>query len=293
MEEFLTRRKQEILDRFEKEQKARQEWVNKSRGSLERALNSIDKYHERKLLWLQVILLVFFGAGLVNILTSAIYDLFVTLQRLCLDVGVVTFSIVALVVVYFLLKRELSKYNPPKPFLSFRVNPEDTKDFLEDSVYEDMMEYLKQGKLMDFRAFGDSVFESMNNLVPLMFTGKVKERPIQRYEELADPGRKEVPTLAQDYDLSPFSTTRVKLTFQVKLVPDFMSFLTCIGDMSACHSFYLFFYLTVLNPEHCDAGTVIREYYDEVASRILELSSLSIDFAFRKLTAMDSKENKN
>ena len=57
-----------------KRQKAN-EWVNQFRPNFENTITRIEKYQERKLFNIEIIVLVFIGAFLVNVLSSSLYNL--------------------------------------------------------------------------------------------------------------------------------------------------------------------------------------------------------------------------
>lgn len=293
-EEFYKKLQKDFIKRTEKEQEAHKEWLNKNRESLERALSNIDKHQERKLQIYQIVVLVFIGAAFINLLTSAIYDFSVTMQRFYWDFGIASISAMVLILILFGLKRELSKYTPPPVFLSFSVNPEDLKPFLTDLDYNYIMNYLEEGKLTDFRAFGKNVFEVIDRMVPQvisnMFNIKGDIKP-KEYEDLRCPDREEFPTLTKVYEFTPFNMG-VNLALEIRLFPDFEIFLTKIQDKSACHNFSLFFYLIVSNPDRCKAGRIVNEYYSSVAISVLEISMISVNYAFYKQKELDSTEKK-
>jgi hypothetical protein len=289
----------ESYKRTENERKASQEWLNNSRSNLERALSNIDKYQERKLLTIQVILLVFVGAFLVNLLSSTFYDLLITsdlaLQRVYLNTGISVGSIIALIVIFVLLRQQLSKYEPSLPVLSFLIKPENTEAFLQDSQFKELMEYLEQGKLKDFRVFATNFFESLSNYFLFMFrTDKVETKPMKEYETFYDPKEllQKFPIITKEYDLSPLSLTGVKTTLEVKLAPDFIQLFTPESDEPALNSFYLMFRLRILNPKHCDANKFLEGFFHVYASRIIKYSSPSIAYAFNKLIGFSVAEKK-
>ena len=280
----------EFFKKTQGKRKASQEWLDNSRRSLERALLNIDKYQERKLLTFQVILLVFVGAFLVNLLSSSLYGLLISdlsLQRVCSDIGVTGVSIIALIAVFVILRHELTKYKPPEPILVLPIKPDNTEPFLQASEFKSMTEYLEQGKLKDFRVFGNDFFESLSGWFPNMLP-KVEKKPIKEYEELVDPTRKEYPTLIKEYDVSPLSITGVKVTLEVALIPHVIYSFTAEGDKTASYSFYLTFRFRIMNPTHCDANKFLEEYYYFSASDVVVFSSYAIASAFRKLQKVPS-----
>jgi hypothetical protein len=284
----------EFFKKTQEKHKASQEWLNNSRHSFERALFNIDKYQERKLLTVQVILLIFVGAFCVNILSATVFDLSITdlaLQRVYLDIGVTGLSIIALIAIFVLLRQQLSKYKPPEPVLVLSIKPEDTEPFLRAAQFKSITEYLEQGKLKDFRVFGNKLFESLSGFFPIMLP-KIEEKPIKEYEKQEDPTSKEYPTLIKEYDISPLSTTGVKVTLEVVLAPHVVYSFTTEGDKTASYSFYLIFRFRILNPMHCDANKFLEEYYYLSASNVIEFSSYAIANAFRNLKDFDAKEKK-
>jgi hypothetical protein len=286
----------EFFKKTEKENKASQEWLNNSRGNLERALSNIEKYQERKLLTSQVILLVFVGAFLVNLLTSAVYDLLIAFQWVYLDIGIGVGSIIALTIIFVLLRQQFSKYKPPQPVLGLLIKPEHTEAFLQASQFKGLMAYLEQGKLKDFKVFATSFFESLSIYFPFMFTDKVNKKPTKEYEKLENPKDftcEKFPTVTKEYDVSPLSTTGVKTTLEVILAPHLIHLFTQDGDKSASYSFYLIFRIRILNPEHCNANKFLEEYFHFFASNIIRFSSLGIASAFKKLTEGSVMEKKN
>ena len=293
-EEFYKKLQKDFVKQTEKKQEAHKEWLNNNRESLERALSNIDKHQERKLQIYQIVVLVFIGAAFINLLTSAIYDFSVTMQRFYWDFGIASISAMALILILFGVKRELSKYKPAPVFLSFSIAPTDLKPLLTDLDYIYIMNYLEEGKLTDFRTVGKNVFEVIDRMFPQVisniFNQKGEIKP-KAYEDLRYPQNEEAPALTKVYEFTPFNTD-VKLAFEVKLVPDYTHFLTKVSDMSACHNFWLFFYLVVSNPEHCDSGRIVNECYSSVASSVLEISAISVNSAFYKQKELDSTEKK-
>jgi len=282
----------ELFKKGEKEQKARQEWLNKFKDNFERALRDIDRHHERKLLSFQVVAFALFGAFIINLLTSVVYDLLTSLaspiatQRIDLDKSIVFVSIVILFVISALLYWQLKKYKPTKPFLSFWIKPEDIKPFLEPSEFQQISDYLERGELKDFKVFGNGFFESLHGWFAFMFNEKVDKKPKKEYEEfeeLGDPFYKELPTIIKEYDISAMSNTGIKFTLEVTLKPDIVYSWTQEGDKTAAYTFCLIFRFRILNPEHCDANKFLEEYYHLGASDIVKFASISLAKAFRKI----------
>jgi hypothetical protein len=239
---------------------------------------------------------VFIGAFFVNLLSSTVYDLLIlhtsqlssqlSTQRYDLDVGTISFSIIAIAFSVFLVLRQLSKCKPPQPFLSFLIKPEDTEPFLQPKVFQAITERLEKG-LGDFRVIGNGFFESLNAYFPFLFTNKTKKEPEKEHEELEDSNYKQFPKTIKEYDVSAMSTTGVKITLEVILSPEIIHSLTPKGDETAVHSFYLVFGFKVLNPRHSDANKFLDVYYRVHASYIIQFCSYCIADAFRKEEAKD------
>lgn len=287
----------EFFKKQQKKHKAEQEWLNNYRDSLERAKQNIEKHQERKLLTSQVVLLVFIGAFLVNLLTSTTFDLVtsasqMTIVRINWDIGISLASIAALIIVFLLLERQLSKYKPPQPFLSLSVKPEDTSDILGDEVFQAIKEYLEKGKLTDFKLFGDNFFESLSGWFSHMFNDKVSKKPIKEYEEFEQPVYKALPIMIKEYDISPMSLTGVKVNLEVVLAPDIVYSYSEKGDQTASYTFYIVFTFRILNPDNCNAEKFLVEYFHFYAYRLLSISSYCIASAFRKLGLTTTQKQK-
>ena len=282
----------ELYKRTEKERKAADDWLNKYRISFDRASVNIEKFHERKLLTWQTILFVFLAAGLVNLLTSAFYDWLTTTPlsfgRLYVNFGIIALSLIGLLLIFLVLRHYLSKYKPSRPFISLSIKPEEIEPFLQSSVFSQIMDYLAQGKLNDFKLFADNFFSSFNNLFVFMFTDKVDKKPITEREEFEEPfNLKEFPVVIKEFDVSPLSRTGVNITLRVVLAPHVV-----YGDKTASYGFYLIYNFIINNPEHPDAHKFIEQYYYRRASEIIVQSSYCIQFAFRKMPDFISEEEK-
>jgi hypothetical protein len=109
----------------------------------------VERHQESRLLTLQVVLLAFFGGFLIDVLASSVYDLLVsiesqlTAQVTVLRMGIVLTSIIVLIIIFWVLRKQLLRYKPPQPILSFLVTPEDTMPFLQESEFQSIEEYLK------------------------------------------------------------------------------------------------------------------------------------------------------
>jgi hypothetical protein len=232
---------------------------------------------------------VLIGAFLVNLLSSSIFDLLISLtsvvgmERLILGSVFTVGSLFSLIVVFFFFKRQLRKYQPQTPILTLIVKPDDIKPFLNKQRYGDIAKFLDDGKLTNFKLFANSVFENLRNNFIFLFGHEIKE-PIKEYEEEAtiprDEEHKGLVTMAKDYDLSKISPTGVKTTLQIKLTPDVTYSFSDEGDKTASYSFYLSFYFIVLNPEHCDASKLIEAYYLYRARELVKFASYAINWAF-------------
>jgi hypothetical protein len=281
----------ELQKKSEEENKKANEWLNQFRPNYESTLARIEKHQERKLFSLEIILLVLIGAFFVNLLSTTLYDLSLSLtaqasiEKLTLDSIMTVGSLLALMAIFFLFKRQLMKYLPQRPVLTLTVKPEDTKPFLNEERFNDITEFMKEGKLTNVKSFADSVFKFLERDSVFLF-GKELDEPIKQYEEKEtiipnDDSHKDLVTIAKDYDISFVSLTGVKITLQIKLMPDVVYSFGEKGDMTASYSFYLTFYLMILNPEHCDANKLLEWYYLHRAKDVVKFASHAINWSFR------------
>jgi hypothetical protein len=281
----------ELHKKTEEENKKANEWLNQFRPNYESILARIEKYQDRKLFSLEIISVVLIGAFLVNLLSTTLFDLSLSLtsqtsvEKLALDSILTVSSLLTLITIFFLFKKQLKKYLPQKPVLTLTVRPEDTKPFLNEERYNDIIEFLKEGKLTNFKSFAESVFKFLRRDSVLLF-GKAVNEPMKQYEEKAtipnDELHKDLVTIAKDYDLSFISLTGVKITLQIKLTPAVVYSSSEKDDMTASYSFYLTFHLIILNPEHCDANKLLETYYLYKASEIVKFASYAINWSFRE-----------
>jgi len=292
----------EFLKKNKKREKAENDWVEKFRESFRRAISSIERHQEKKMLTSQVILLTIIGAFLVNLLTSSIYSLLINVDlenfilAINLDVLITLISSSLLVVIFFEIRRQLSKYSPTQPLLNLVVKPEDIKEFVTERSYNKINKYLDDGRLKDFRSFGKSFFESLESWFPYMFHPEITKKAIKEYEDVDKPSSSQYPTIIKEYDISKLSPSGVKINLEVKLVPDIVYSYGIDGDKTASYTFYIFFRFKILNPEHCYADNFLEAYYYVYAGRIVSHASYSINFAFSKLIPnlfVDKKKNKS
>lgn len=273
----------ELFKSTEKERKAETDWLNRFKDSFERASRNIDKYHERKLLTFQVVALALGGAFLINLLTSAIYDLAtsifsqITTQRVIIDTFIGLISSALLIVIFYSLNKQFQKYEPPKPSLSFVIEPEDIKPFVNPSDFQQVIKCLENGELNDFELFGNEFFTSLHNWFAHIFHEKVDNKPKKEYEENKTPLKK-FPTMIKEYDLSAMSLSGVNFALKIILVPH-----PIMSAKTASYGFHLIFKFRVLNPGHCNANDFLYEYYHLRASGIVRYSSYCIISAFRKI----------
>jgi len=280
----------EFLKKTKKRKRAENDWVDKFRESFRRAISSIERHQEKKMLTSQVILPTIIGAFLVNLLTSSIYSLLINVDlenyilAINLDVLITLISSSLLVVIFFEIRRQLSKYSPTQPLLNLVVKPEDIKEFVTERSYNKINKYLDDGQLKDFRSFGKSFFESLESWFPYMFHPEITKKAIKEYEDVDKQLSSQYPTIIKEYDISKLSPSGVTINLEVKLVPDIVhSYESGKADKTAAYTFYIFFRFKILNPEHCHADNFLEEYYYGYAGRIVSHASYSINFAFSKL----------
>ncbi len=278
----------EFYKKNEKERKKANEWLNQFRPNYESTLYRIDKYQERKLLNIQTIVLVLIGAFFVSLLSASIFDLLLSLTtslvtaRLLLDVIAALISTILILVIFLFFKKQLLKYQPQTPILTLLVKPEDIEPFIDAKRFALIMQFLDDAKLQNFKEFAKGFFESFKIHFSYVL-GNTVDKVIKEYEEKSeDPIHENLVAIAKDFDLSTLSTTGVKVTLQVKLSPRVVFSLTQQGDKTASYSFYLAFHLIVLNPEHCDAGKWVEQFYISTASEMVISASYAIDSAFKK-----------
>jgi len=286
----------EFFKERQREATAEQEWRDKFRASFERALDNIERHQERRLLNLQVVLLAFIGGFLIDVLASSVYDLLVsinsqlTFKVIITPVSICFTSIIILVAVFLVLRRQFLQYKPSQPILGFRITPEDTKPFLEESVFHSIVEYLEKGELKDFKTFGNNFFESLRVWFSHLFNDKVIKEPIRKSEELGLTAYKEFPTMIREYDISPMSPMGVKTNLEVVLAPHVIYEWTNKGDKTATRSFYIIFRFKIMNPEHGDAKNFLDDYYHLYAGRVIAISSYCVRSAFQKLRKASAQE---
>lgn len=279
----------EFFKKGQREQKAEQEWIDRFRGSFERALGNIDRHQERKLLTSQTIFVAFLGGFFLDLLASSVYNLLSsvgsssTSSILTLPIAIALISTGALVAAFGILWRQLSQYRPALPMLGLAITPEDTKPFLHESQFQSIKDFLGKGEFKDFRAFGNNFFESLERWFSYMFTEKVSKEPRKRSEELEEPFRKQFPTMIREYDISAMSPSGVKINLEVILSPHVIYGFSQKGDETATYTFYAIFRFKILNPQHEDARDFLDYYYHLYAGHILRFSSHSIVSAFKKL----------
>jgi hypothetical protein len=282
----------EFHKKKEREREKANEWVNQFRPNFESTLTRIEKYQERKLFNLEIIALVLFGAFLVNLLSTCIFDISVSFasqqetNKLIIDYVFAGVSIGSIGVIFFYFKRQLKKYLPQIPVLTMLVKPDDIKPFVAEQRFAEITKFLDEGKLTDFKSFSNAVLEHLSSDFCFLF-GLEKKKPIKEYEEEAtipnDIGHKDLVTIAKDYDISGISRSGVKVTLQIKLVPKVIYNFSAEGDKTASYSFALVFHFIVTNPEHCDASKLIEEYYLYRAHEIVQFASNAISWSFREI----------
>jgi hypothetical protein len=289
----------EFLKRNEKERKAEKEWLDRFKENFRRAYTNIERYQERAILTSQVILLTIIGAFLVNILTSSLYTILINIDlehwtfTINLDVLITLISSSLLVVIFFGIRHQLSKYAPSQPVLRLFVQPEDIKNFVGESKFKKIIKYLEDGKLQDFRGFGKNFFESLEKFFSHLFNPEVNRDPIREEEILDEPASNKYPTMIREYDISAMNRTGVKINLEVIIVPDIVYSYSTEGDKTAPYTFYVIFRFKILNPEHCYADDFLEQYYLLYASRVVAITSYSINFAFSKIIPNFWKKKSN
>lgn len=283
----------ELRKKCEEERKKANEWLNQFRPNYESTVTRIEKYQERKLFNLEIISLVIIGAFLVNALSTCLFDLAVSvtsqvsIERLIIDSIITVGSLLGLVAVFLFFRSQIKKYQPQRPVLTLIVKPDDIKPFLNADRFNDIEKFLDDGKLTDFKRFADAVFKHLSNFSVYIFGQEIIKEPIKEYEEKAtipnDTAHTGLITIAKDYDVSKISRTNVKLTLQIKLTPHVVYTFNEEGDKTASYSFYVTFHLRVLNPEHCDAGKLIEEYYLYKAHELVRYTSYAVNWAFGEI----------
>ena len=268
------------------------EWLDQFKPNLESTIHRTEKFQERRLFSLEIIALVFVGAFFVSTLSSCIFDLLVSftetlnLQRLIIDIGFFSISLEIIIIVFLYFRKELNKYQPQTPVLTLIVRPEDIKPFIDQKRYDDIIKFMYDGKLKDFKTFATSVFHRLTADFYFLF-GIQKAELIKEYEDNPEFGgmldNSGLVTLARDYDISKMSTTGVEVTLQIVLRPKTTYYIGVDGNKTASYSFALSFHLIVKNPQHCDADKLIEEYYLFKANQLVEFSSHAINWSFRQI----------
>lgn len=255
------------LKRTKADRKAEFEWINISKSKLDRALDSIQKHQDRKLLNTQTIMLVFLGALFVNLLSSALFNL---------NGSVIAISIIAIIIIFFIVNRELSAYEPSFPFLSFLLMPENAKDYLNENQFIQFIDYLEQGKITDFISFANNFFKRFNTFSSFMFPNDIKIKPIREIEEPEfelEESFKKFPSVTKEFDLSPLNHTGVNATLEVKVAPDLIHI---SSPEPILLSFHILYKIRIKNPRHRDAGKFLESFYYSYCHKIFRYSCLSI-----------------
>ena len=278
------------------------EWVNQFKPNFENAIERVEKHQERKLFTIEIIALVLFGAFLVNLLSSALFDLFtllisaIQISRLILDVSVSSLSVLSLLVTFILFKKELKKYDPKKPVLLLWIKLQDIKPFSKENYYKAMEDFLYQGKLTNFKLFGDSFFKNLTELFSEMFGKNVNSNPINEKEEPIDSDKKyihkEFVRMSKDYDLSNFGSSGVDFRLNISLIPEVVyAYETDENgvehDKSAIYAFYLVYRFTIENPDHYRAREALEKYYFFYAGSVIRITQFPILNAFKVLGAFE------
>lgn len=279
-----------------KRQKAN-EWVNQFRPNFENTITRIEKYQERKLFNIEIIALVFLGALFVNLLSNSLYNLSTSFaiqveSKLTIDYIFTAISIVGITSVFFYFRKQLKKYLPQTPVLTFVVKPDDIKPFVTEQRYADIMKFMDEGKLTDFKSFSNWIFQSLTSDFCFLF-GIEKKTPIKEYEEEAtiplvenSPNIKkhsDLVTMAKEYDISEISRTQVKIVLQIKIAPKVIYDFSDKGDKTASYSFAIAFHFIIINPDHCDSSKLIEEYYLYKSHEIIRFTSDAISWSFRQI----------
>lgn len=282
----------EFHKKKEKERAKANEWVNQFRPNFESTLARIEKYQARKLFNLEIISLVLFGAFLVNLLSTCIFDISTSLtsqvefDRLIVDYVFAGVSVACIAIIFFYFKKTLKKYSPQMPVLTLIVKPDDIKAFVTEQRFVEISKFMDAGRLTNFKKFSNAVFASLSSDFCFLF-GIEKKKPIKEYEEDATiPNDKEhtnLVTMAKDYDISGISRSGVKITLQIKLAPKVVYSFSGEGDKTASYSFVLVFHFIIENPEHCDASKLIEEYYLYKSHELIQFSSNAINWSFREI----------
>ena len=283
----------EFFKKNQEEAEKTNEWLNQFKPNFESAVERIEKHQERKLFNLEIISLAFAGAFLINLLTNALFDLLsANFQRVIFDAFVVALTISLLAGIFLYFRSWLLRYQPKKPVLTLWVKPEDIKPFSSENEYKAIMDFLYEGKLKNFKQFGDSLFGSLGTMFPHMFGADCNAKPIKEFEQEIDTDyetHKEFVIMQKDYDLSHFISKGVKFSLSVSLVPlPVYEFVNREGgeyDQSAIYSFYLAYNFTIENPEHYHAREALERYYLFYASSIITFSKFAIFSAFKKAGA--------
>jgi hypothetical protein len=155
-----------------------------------------------------------------------------------------------------------------------------------------MMDFVDQGKLKNFKLFGDSLFENLKSMLPQMFGREVNVNPTNEDEQQIDTDHKtthkEFVSMSKDYDLSNLKSGGVKFSLNVTLIPDAVfQYVTddkgVEHDKSAIYAFYLAYNITITNPEHYHAREALEKYYLLYANLVVQFTSFAITNAFRAI----------
>jgi hypothetical protein len=283
----------EFFKKNQEEAAKANEWLNQFRPNFESAIERIEKYQERQLLNIQVVALAIVGAFLINLLTTSLFDLsFGNSARVILDILIVISTLSTLSGIFLYFRNWMLKYQPKKPVLTLWIKPEDTKPFLSEDYFKAMMDFLDQGKLKNFKLFGESLFENLKMVFPHIFGRDCNVNPIEEHEQMIDSNRKkphkEFVSMSKDYDLSNLKAGGVKFKLKVSLIPHaiYRTVTDNEGvthDESAIYTFYLAYSITIENPKHYHAKEALENYYHFYATSLIHFTVFPIANAFKNV----------
>lgn len=271
-----------MSDFFEKtarKQKARREWIFRFKDSYERARQTIMQRQERKLLTLQIILLVFLAGFLINFVSTSFYNFLFNPLNFLNNLLFLS-SLFILACIFFYVRNYFLLYKPPVPTFVLSFKPEDLEHFIEKPKFKAIQKYLADRKLRDFKTFGENFFERLEGWFRWRFREKIS---VIGKEEKLEEASKEYPTIIREYDLSQISGGEINFHLEIHLIPDVIYVFGTKGDQTSARDFTIFFGFQILNSEHPNAGKFLDYYYHTFLGYIPEFTSLSLVQAFNVL----------
>lgn len=206
-----------FIDGSKMEEEAKREWLNRHRDIFEDYKLKLQTREHFYLLFLEILLIGFVGAFIVNIMASSIYGYInesFSINKYALNFYLFFIPLIFLIVIILLMKERLHQLMPQLPIITLNLKLSDLEHL---EKYNEYRKKLKDGILYDFSEFGNNIIDRFISLFSQFNRIEIKEIEKSKATKLIGYFFKE--SIIKSYDLSPAFQNIINVELKVIATP--------------------------------------------------------------------------